>query len=168
MASQPEQEIHLRATTTDDLDFVIQSGEDQDTRPFILPWTREQHAAALVDPDLRHLIIEHPTSGPVGFVLLAGFTSGHDRLEFRRIVVTDKCKGIGRAAVRAIKRLAFVQHRAHRLWLDVKQQNHRARRLYESEGFVVEGTMRECLKVESGYDSLVVMSMLSAEFRDQE
>jgi len=99
----------------------------------------------------------------VGFVLLAGLTNPHQNMEFRRIVVTAKGKGYGRAAVRAVKHFAFREHNAHRLWLDVKQHNTRARQLYESEAFVFEGVLRECLKTETGFDSLVVMSTLATE-----
>jgi diamine N-acetyltransferase len=52
------------------------------------------------------------------------------------------------------------------LWLDVKDFNHRARTLYASEGFVVEGTLRECLKADDGsFESLVVMSLLKREYQ---
>jgi len=53
---------------------------------------------------------------------------------------------------------------AHRLWLDVKSKNARARHLYQSEGFVEEGVMRECLLEDGHFESLVLMSMLRQEF----
>jgi RimJ/RimL family protein N-acetyltransferase len=53
-----------------------------------------------------------------------------------------------------------------RLWLDVKESNERARHVYESEGFLVEGILRECLKGEYGFESLVVMSILRDEYDD--
>ena len=98
-------------------------------------------------------------------VLLLGLTSPHGSLEFRRVVVTAKGRGLGRAAVRAVKHFAFVEQKAHRLWLDVKAFNARARHLYTSEGFVEEGVLRECLRSDSGFDSLVVLSMLAPEYR---
>lgn len=155
--------VRLRPTTPDDLDFVLNAEQDPDNARFVLPWTPAEHAAALTDPDVGHLIIEHAAER-VGFVLLAGLTSPHGSLQFRRLVVTAKGQGFGRAAVRAVKRLAFVERGMHRLWLDVKPFNVRARRLYESEGFSVEGVLRECLRGESGFDSLVVMSMLAHEY----
>jgi mannose-6-phosphate isomerase-like protein (cupin superfamily) len=97
---------------------------------------------------------------------LAGLQNSNHSVEFRRLVITDKGCGFGRAAVKLVKKLAFEKMQAHRLWLDVKTQNCRARRLYESEGFVVEGILRECLKSEAGFDSLVVMSMLRNEYRN--
>src|SRR5262245_40650604 len=161
--------VHLRPTTPEDLDFVQGAERDPENARFILPWTREQHARALADPDVAHRILEHGDPGHrVGFVLLLGLTSPHGSLEFRRIVVTAKGRGLGRAAVRAVKHFAFVEHQAHRLWLDVKEFNARARHLYAAEGFVEEGVLRECLRGESGFDSLVIMAMLASEYRQAE
>ena len=61
-------------------------------------------------------------------------------------MIVQKGQGYGHAALRLLKKVAFEQWQAHRLWLDVKDFNHRARHLYAAEGFVVEGTLRECLK----------------------
>jgi RimJ/RimL family protein N-acetyltransferase len=64
-----------------------------------------------------------------------------------------------------MKQVVFEQFHAHRLWLDVRDFNTRARALYESEGFVVEGTLRECQKWQGYYSSLVVLSILEEEWR---
>src|SRR5262245_52277548 len=136
--------VILRPTRPEDLDFVLDAERDPENARFILPWTREQHARTLADPDVAHHIIEFGSPRDrVGFVLLLGLTSPHGSLEFRRIVVTAKGRGLGRAAVRAVKHFAFEEHKAHRLWLDVMQFNSRARYLYASEGFVEEGVLRE-------------------------
>ena len=66
--------------------------------------------------------------------------------------------------MRRLKQLAFRDLHAHRFWLDVKAGNVRAQTLYASEGFVVEGTLREAVRGEGGYESLIVMAMLEAEF----
>jgi diamine N-acetyltransferase len=36
--------------------------------------------------------------------------------------------------------------------------------LYDGEGFVQEGVLRESVKVADGFDSLIVMAMLRAEY----
>src|SRR5713226_2345590 len=159
--------VHLRPTTLDDLDFVLRAERDPDNHPFIVAWTREQHTAALHDSDLAHLTIEYgSTPNRAGFVILAGLANPNLSVELRRIVVTAKRIGIGRAAIGLVKRLAFRQHLAHRLWLDVIEHNERARRLYEAEGFIVEGVLRECLRHASGFASLIVMSMLASEYHE--
>jgi RimJ/RimL family protein N-acetyltransferase len=80
------------------------------------------------------------------------------------MAVQAKGAGFGRAALRMAKKIAFDDLGAHRFWLDVKKRNGRAQALYDSEGFVVEGELREAVKVESGFESMVVMSMLRSEF----
>jgi hypothetical protein len=157
--------VVLRPTTVADLGFVLAAEGDADTASFILPWTREQHAAALADPDLCHRVVAGPAARAVEFVLLASSCDPHRSVEFRRVVVTANGSGYGRAAVRAVARLAFGPLQAHRLWLDVKAQTVRAHRLDEAEGFVTEGVLRECLaRADGGYDALVVMSMLAVEY----
>ena len=51
-----------------------------------------------------------------------------------------------------LNRVANAAVSAHRLWLDVKEQNTRARAVYEKEGFRYEGTLRECLKGPEGFE----------------
>jgi len=65
----------------------------------------------------------------------------------------------------AIVNKAFREFCAHRLWLDVYQDNSRARQVYRDLGFVEEGVLRECIQRGEEYRSLVVMSMLEAEYR---
>jgi RimJ/RimL family protein N-acetyltransferase len=69
--------------------------------------------------------------------------------------------------VRLLKRIAFRDLGAHRFWLDVKLLNTRALALYQSEGFVEEGRLRESVRIvgADGYDSLVVMSLLDREYQ---
>ncbi len=62
---------------------------------------------------------------------------------------------------------AFEELGAHRLWLDVKVDNHRVRRLYSSMGFREEGLLRDCLKVGARFESLVVMSMLAEQYLER-
>lgn len=61
-----------------------------------------------------------------------------------------------------------MHERAHRLWLDVFEHNERARALYTSEGFTVEGVLREHVNLHGQWRSLVLMSMLSREYVDHQ
>jgi len=167
-ASSPERtkaRVRLRPTMTSDLDFVVSLEQGAENTAFITPWERTQHEAAIRFPDFRHFIIEGGDGlDAVGFVILIGCRSANQSLELKRMVVRDKGFGYGRAALRVAKKVAFDDLHAHRLWLDVKSRNSRARALYDSEGFVIEGELREAVKTESGFETLVVMSMLAAEF----
>ena len=157
--------LRLRPTRESDLTFVLIEEQHPSNRPFIRSWTYDQHLEALESEDLEHLIIERiDDDACLGYLILAGKTDGNQNIEFRRIVIAEKNQGYGRVAVCLVKKRAFEELKAHRLWLDVKEHNSRARYLYESEGFRTEGVLRECVKAEHGFESLVVMSMLEEEY----
>jgi RimJ/RimL family protein N-acetyltransferase len=157
--------LRLRPTLLSDLDYVLSLERAADNRPFITPWDRTQHEAAVRFPDFRHFIIESGDDwAQSGFVILVGLRNQHHNVELKRIVVARKGQGVGRACVRRLKRMAFDDLGAHRFWLDVKSNNPRARAMYESEGFKLDGVLRECLLVDGQWLSLSVYSMLRHEF----
>jgi diamine N-acetyltransferase len=158
--------VKLEPTTTSDLEFVLACEADPDTRPFILPWSQAQHLATLTDADYVHCLIrDWQTQQCLGFVIMFGVTSPHQVIHLKRIVCAVKGQGIGRAAIKAVKQLAFETYHAHRLGLEVKSRNTRARQLYISEGFIEEGLLRECLWEEGRYESMVPMSILRDEYQ---
>jgi diamine N-acetyltransferase len=157
--------VRLRPTMQSDLEFVLSLERDPANLPYITPWERIQHEAAIRFPDFRHFIVEAgPGLEAGGFLILIGCRNPHQSIELKRMVVQEKNRGHGRAALRVVKKIAFDDLGAHRLWLDIKKRNTRAKGLYETEGFVFEGELRQAVKVADGYDSLVVMSMLQEEF----
>jgi len=157
--------IQMRPTQVDDLAFVLQAEHHPANALFIEQWSHDRHLAALTDLDVAHRIVERRSDAqPIGYIILAGLKNVHQSLDFRRLVITDKGHGYGRAAVRFVKLVAFEQYRVRRLWLDVRAHNQRAQQLYQSEGFVIEGTLRECVKVDGHFESLVIMSLLCSEY----
>lgn len=157
--------MELRTASGGDLRFVVDAEARPDIAPWVLPWSEERHRRALADPDQELLLLWPDAGAPVGFAMLAGLTSPHGCIELRRLAVVRPGRGHGRQALRALCRRAFREHLAHRLWLDVREENQRARHLYTSEGFRVEGLLRECLLGPDGYCSLVVMALLEPEWR---
>jgi diamine N-acetyltransferase len=158
----------LRPTMLSDLDWVIRVEQDDANRPYITPWARTQHEGALRIPDTRHFIVEGgPGMARAGFVILQGLRNPHGSVELKRLVLdpAQQGRGLGRACVRLLVDLAFDDYHAHRFWLDVKSANRRALALYASEGFVEEGCLRESVRIEGGFDNLIVMSLLEAEHR---
>jgi diamine N-acetyltransferase len=164
-SSTQQARVRLRPTMQSDLDYVLTLERDPENLPYITPWEKIQHEAAIRFPDFRHFIIE---TGPElergGFLILIGCRNQHQSIELKRMVVQTKHRGFGRAALQVIKKIAFDDLGAHRFWLDIKKRNTRAQALYASEGFAFEGELREAVRVSDGYDSLIVMSMLQAEY----
>ncbi len=160
--------ITLKNTRESDLDLVFEWEHQPDNAQYVGQWTREQHRDSLSQEDILHLSIqERSTSKLIGYVILAGITNPNHNIEFRRIVISDKGYGYGRETLKLIKKIAFEQLDAHRLWLDVRYKNQKAQRLYKSEGFAEEGILRECILYHDSYESLIVMSILNSEYVNQ-
>src|SRR3954471_1652874 len=119
-AERSRARVRLRPTMQSDLEFVLSLEQDAQNLPFITPWERTQHEAAIRFPDFRHFILEGgPGLEAAGFLILIGCRSHHQSLELKRMVVRSKGEGFGRAALRVAKKVAFDDLGAHRFWLDV-------------------------------------------------
>ncbi len=157
--------IKCRDTLSADLEYVKAAESDAENSRFVSQWSIEQHLHAIGDEDQMHITLEDSNSGKrVGYVLMAGLKNNNKSIELRRIVITEKGKGYGRQVLNLIQEYTFETIGAHRLWLDVKTFNQRARDLYKSTGFVEEGTLRESMLYNGQYDSMVIMSILESEY----
>lgn len=160
------EKICLRKTTPSEISYVIRLEQDAENAEFVGQWDEAQHEAALQNEDCGHWMLETTIElRVVGYAILRGLKNPYNSIELMRLVIAEKSKGYGRAALRLIEQVAFEQFHAHRLWLDVREKNFRAITLYQSEGFVVEGTLRECQKFGNEYSNLVLMSRLEHEWR---
>lgn len=156
--------VSIRKTTEADLDFVIAAENVSENSLYVAQWTREQHIAAFHNEDILHAIIKAEGKS-VGYAITAGIKDANKAIELRRIVVVEKGKGYGKAAIQLYKKLAFEEFKAHRLWLDVREYNTKARDLYKALGFVEEGYIRECILVDNKYVSHYIMSILEQEYK---
>ena len=154
--------VILRATRPDELDSVLAMEAAASAAPFIVRWSVSEHQAALADPDQDHIAIEED-GRLVGFILLAGLRNPNHAVELRRIVMSEPGRGLGSRALALAIEYAFGRLDAHRLWLDVKVRNDRARRVYERAGFTREGVLRDAILTDGTYESLIVMSILKSE-----
>jgi RimJ/RimL family protein N-acetyltransferase len=152
--------VRLRDTVAADVDFVVGLEADPEAALFIEAWPAERHLAALRDPDVAHLVVVEDGE-PVGFVILGGLLDPNGCIEIGRVVIGTPGRGLGRRAFELVLGRAFDDHGAHRVWLDVKADNARARHLYATLGFEEEGTMRDALRTADGYEALVLMAKLA-------
>jgi len=161
--------VTLKDAGEQDLGFVLGAERVAREGGFVGGWSEAEHRSALQAADVAYwTVLAEPDARPVGYVILRGLADKNDSLELKRVVVSETGRGYGRHALQLVKRLAFRRLGAHRLWLDVFEHNARARHLYTSEGFVLEGTLRECVKLPGGYASLHVMSLLAREYTARE
>jgi RimJ/RimL family protein N-acetyltransferase len=134
------EELRLRTTRGDDLEFVRTAEGAPDARRFVAQWDEGQHEASLDDPDFEHFVMEEAkTQLPVGYLILQGLENRDGSLLLRRMVVTETGEGHGAHALQAVVRHAFEDLDAARLWLEVGADNEAARTLYDRTGFALEG-----------------------------
>ncbi len=151
--------IHLVPTRESDLDFITSAEAAVENRAFVSVQPQSEHSAYLRHPDVGHFIVQaDDPARPAGYVIVAGLQRADRVLELKRIVITEKGRGMGHATLQAVKRFAFETHGAHRLWLDVLETNARARHLYLTEGFKEEGTEH------AGDETLIIMNLPADEY----
>lgn len=143
--------ITLRPTTETDLDYVMKMERDPENAPFIRQWSIHQHQSSILDDNMAHLMVQKTSDNQtIGYVILVGLKNPDQSTEFKRIVINDKNEGYGRELVQLVKKIAFENFGAHRLWLEVMEHNDRAIQLYKSEGFISEGLHRSVQPYQSG------------------
>ena len=158
--------IHFEKTTTADIPTIIAMEKDAENVDYIFQYNVKEHQEAIDSEDLQHLKVVDNQGVIVGFLILSGLKLQEDNLELKRIVINQKGKGYGKQTLKMLQYLAFQKLNAHRLWLDVFDDNLRAIHVYKSVGFVKEGTKRECVKSQNGYRNLIFMSILKSEYQN--
>jgi len=157
--------VHLRRAGPYDLDFIVAQESRPDFALLVGSWDHATHASNLRHPNLEYWIVEKEPGQREGFVILSGLQSPHRAIELTRIVMKEPGAGRGRQACERVLQYVFDTLGAHRLSLDVIETNERAARLYSSLGFKREGLMREAFRRDGEYRSLILMSLLEAEYR---
>ena len=156
--------IRFINTIAKDIDSIIEF--EKSNKQFVHQYSKEKHMVLLNNGDCLHLSIKRLEDDKlIGHMILFGVCDQNKVLEFRRITINEKGLGYGRDTIRLLKHLCFERLGFHRLWLDVYEDNTRAISLYESEGFVKEGTLRDNIKTEDGYRSQRIYSMLENEYK---
>ena len=86
--------------------------------------------------------------------------------EILRIVAVREHEGIGSFMLGWALHYAFDVNKAHRAFLEVPEQNTRARRLYESFGFLQEGTYRDGFRspISGRFENLCPYGLLESDY----
>ena len=157
--------MQLRTARPEDIDFFLAQEARAELQNFIFSSSREQHQQYLVSQDYQCFIFQNDeTEAAIGYAILSGLTSPHGNICLARIVIAEPGQGYGKQALRLLLNWVFTEYKAHRFWLDVFEDNHRARHVYQSVGFREEGLLREVVKQQDKYVSQVVMSILEQEY----
>lgn len=125
--------VRIEKADRRDLPIFAEMEQEPDTREFITPYTLEKHIEKFSSPEIVYLRI---LSGEqvVGFFLLALDSDGVS-VEFRRVVIKNKGRGIGQIAITRMEEFCRLNLDRTRIWLDVLEQNTRGRHVYEKLGY---------------------------------
>jgi diamine N-acetyltransferase len=154
----------LRPAVASDIPRIVALETAPAARQFVGRWSAERHRATLAGEDARYFVSQTVAGDLEAYAILRGLAESNGAIELKRIVVGVPDRGVGRGILKEVIRIAFEELRAHRLFLDVYEDNARARHLYESLGFVYEGVMRDAAQRDGTYCNLCMMSMLEHEY----
>jgi diamine N-acetyltransferase len=157
------EKIKLVDSIVDDIETIV--GFEKANSRFVCSYSPQRHKELIASENDLHLSVRRLDNNKlIGHMLCFGLDNPNKALEFRRFTIMEKGQGFGREALRLLKQLCFEQMKFHRLWLDVFDDNAVAIKLYESEGFVHEGTLRDTFVSGDGYRSQRIYAMLEDEY----
>ena len=104
-----------------------------DTAAYILAYDEQRHRAEFERDNIIYLSIYRQTR-LAGFFILA-LDPDPGSVEFRRIVIAERGRGIGQAAIQLMENYCRDVLGCSRIWLDVFEFNQRGRHIYEKLGY---------------------------------
>ena len=160
--------MSLRLAAFSDLPHILALEGSPVARAFVGHWSEERHRQTMTGEDARYFVADSENGTLTAYVIVRGLAESSGSLELKRIVVATPGQGLGRSLLKEIMHVVFDDLRAHRLFLDVFEDNVRARHVYESLGFQYEGVMREAALRDGVYCNLHLMSILSSEYQQRD
>jgi RimJ/RimL family protein N-acetyltransferase len=125
--------IEIHQASFEQLGDFVEMERDNDTAKYILPTSSQQHQANFAQADTIYLSIMQREE-LVGYFILAPEPDS-DSVEFRRVVIAHKGRGIGQQAIPEMEKFCARTLNCKRIWLDVYDFNSRGIHLYEKLGY---------------------------------
>ena len=147
-----------------DISDIIGLESHKDNRDFLRIGTEEEHGQEIKDPDHMLLIFREKGDNRIVGYALVRLNKKSEIFELRRIAISEKGKGYGKEAMKALLKEAFENMNINRFWLDVYPDNVIGIKLYESLGMHRDGILRQNYKAERGYLDQIIYSMLKSEY----
>lgn len=124
--------LELRKSKVHEANEVVAMESAQGTSEFIIPYSLSQHIDFITSDELIYLSI-YDSNELVGFMILLLRPSND--VEFRRIVIAKKGKGLGQHAITLMEEYCAEHLNCSRVWLDVFESNKRGIYLYRKLGY---------------------------------
>ena len=157
--------LRLRRANESDLKYIIALEYDPENLKFIVPFDEDFHSEVIRSDNSEKMdviIEEIETETRAGYFLLQGLNT-HE-IEWTHVIVGKKGLGYGRESLNLLMKWSFEVKKFHRGWLDCKDYNKVAIRLYETSGLKREGLLRETLLTNGVYENLIIFGILDREF----
>ncbi|UDL87578.1 GNAT family N-acetyltransferase [Mesorhizobium sp. PAMC28654] len=159
-------DFRLVRATENDLPFIMATERREGYDALVGRWGESRHREAFVDGSHAYFI-GVDGSVPTGFAILRQWASTERVTLVKRITVIAPGQGFGRLLLAAVVDRVFVETDAHRLWIGLFPDNHRARRAYEAVGFTAEGIARGSAFFKGVHRDELVMSQLRPEWEQR-
>ena len=128
-------DVGLRPSRPGDLPFVTALERHPDNQGFIGQWSDAEHLAAIEGREGReHWIIERDGQ-PAGYLIAFDGRDENAGIYVKRLLVVDKERGTGKAALARFLELAYARPGVDLVWLMVFEPNARAQAVYRALGF---------------------------------
>jgi ribosomal protein S18 acetylase RimI-like enzyme len=166
MSQSLPESVRLRPARTDDLALVLRLEGDPANSPYVGSWSLSEHQAVIDAPDKDHWIIE-VGSPPrrAGYMIVYDLHDSGLGVHIKRLVVDEKGRGIGRAALGALCAGVFAGP-ARFVWLDVLTMNERGQAAYRAAGLEARSlpapTLAEWARAVGGIDDDSVIMVREA------
>jgi ribosomal-protein-alanine N-acetyltransferase len=135
MSASQSSSLRLLPMTQQSVDLVLAIEESA----YAFPWTRGNFVDSLVANHICRILCDERGALLAYFIAMPGVGEMH----LLNLTVVPGAQGLGhgRALLRAMVKLCK-DRAASELWLEVRQSNHRALRIYERFGFVCKGVRK--------------------------
>ncbi len=159
--------LRLRRADISDLNYIMALEYAPENLKFIYPFDEDYHKKILNSDNSEKMdviIEEIETGAPAGYFMFRGLDDDSNSIEWTHVIIGKKGLGYGREAMKLLKKWTFEIKKFHRAKIDCKDYNDVALHLYETEGLVREGVMREALLTNGVYENLVLLGILDREY----
>ena len=131
--------VALRRATSADIAFIMATERVPGYDKLVGRFDEGVHRANLADDNWLYFIGLDDAGAPQGFAILQDRNKPGGNEFLRRIAVINAGGGFGKPFLAALIDWVFTETQAQRFYLHVRNQNHRARHVYASLGFMDEG-----------------------------
>lgn len=126
--------ISLRPSKREELEIFDEMDRQDHARNFVIQTGLGTHQKYFIDPKITYLSIENSNGEFCGYFILV-LEPDTESVEFRRILIDHKKRGIGQAAISEMESYCKNEFNVKRIWLDVYEDNEIGIHIYEKMGY---------------------------------